>query len=617
MYKKFYGLKEAPFNLTPDTKYLYLSKGHKEALAHLVYGINERKGFMLITGEIGSGKTTLCRALANQLGENTKVALILNSFLSEIELLKSINEEFFLKIDSDSKKVLIDEFNKFLIKEHSQGHNVVLIIDEAQNLSSETLEQIRMISNLETETDKLLQIVLMGQPEFNDILMLPNLKQLNQRIIVRYHLEALNKEELLSYIQHRLKVAGAHKNITFDDEAIKLLYEFSNGIPRLINIVCDRCLLIGFVKNTADITAEIMKQAIDEVVGKYAQELVKSKKGIKHRKLEPSAKAGSEQVLFKWIALIVFIIFSSIIGYGLLKSSNKLVYVPTIDEKTLLSALAESSKIQKEDEVGATPMVDQNDSTRSHEMIRQGQALPTSETTYNPAKEINVYPDWKRDENNIVRVNNRDFTQLASLATLLSLWDIDIDLTILKNVTPKDVVNFDLIQFTKDAGTYKIDFQTNLPQLLLLDIPVILELDKNNLYISPYVVLIGTTNQELIVADPIFGKTKIQKENLDKIWFGNAIAIFVENNITTQLSYGMKGKEIGILQQYLKRLGYFQDAITNNFDKYTRETLKKFQKDNNLPDDGFCGTMTLMLISIKQKDRERPILTKDISGGIL
>jgi len=649
MYKKFYGLKESPFNLTPDTRFLYLSKGHKEALAHLVYGIGERKGFMLITGEVGSGKTTLCRALVNQLGENTKVALILNSFLSEIELLKSINEEFFLKSDSDSKKVLIDELNKFLIKEHSQGHNVVLIMDEAQNLSPETLEQIRMISNLETETDKLLQIVLMGQPEFNDVMMLPGFKQLNQRIIVRYHLEAIDRDEILLYIQHRLKVAGAQKNITFDNDAIGLLYEFSNGIPRLINIACDRCLLSGFVKNTTEITAEIMKEAINEVAGKYALELMRRMRdgrvsSIPHpRKQGIFVKEEYDQVLFRWIALIVFVVFASIIGYGLLKSSNKLIYIPTIDEKVLLSALSEGSRSEKNNkgnkvlESMSTPISleekDISEPDKSSQITSNtGLANASSEKTqiqtgtiqtvlleseYNIRGVTPNYLDWEKDENNIVRVNNRNFTQLASIATLLGLWGIDVDLSIFRNATTENVLSFDIIQFTKDAGANRVDFQTDFAQLIRLDIPVILEMDKNNLYVSPYAVLTGVTNQELIVADPIIGKMKIKRGDLDKIWFGNAIAIFIENNISSQLSSNMRGKEVGILQQYLKRLGYFQNAITNKFDKYTRETLKKFQKDNNLSDDGICGSMTLMVIGIRLKSREVPTLTKDIAGGLL
>jgi len=653
MYKKFYGLKESPFNLTPDTRFLYLSKGHKEALAHLVYGIGERKGFMVITGEVGSGKTTLCRALVNQLGENTKVALILNSFLSETELLKSINEEFFLKSDNDSKKVLIDELNKFLIKEHSQGHNVVLIIDEAQNLSPETLEQIRMISNLETETDKLLQIVLMGQPEFNDVLMLPGFKQLNQRITVRYHLEAIDKDEILLYIQHRLKVAGAQKNITFDNEAVELLYEFSNGIPRLINIACDRCLLSGFVKNATEITAEIMKEAINEVAGKYALGLTKGKRDRRlvsvplSRKQGFFAKEGYDQVLFRWIALIVFVVFASIIGYGLLKSSNKLIYIPTIDEKVLLSALSEGSRSGKNNKVDkvlesvetqsvASLQLEKKKNSESNKssQVANITGLPNTppektqiqtgtiqivlqESEYNIHRAIPFYLDWEKDENNIVRVNNRNFTQLASIATLLSVWNIDVDLSIFRNATLENVLSFDIIQFTKDAGANRVDFQTDFTQLIRLDIPVILEMDKNNLYVSPYVVLTGVTNQELIVADPIFGKMKIKRGDLDKIWFGNAIAIFIENNISSQLSSGMRGKEVGILQQYLKRLGYFQNAITNKFDKYTKETLKKFQKDNNLPDDGICGSMTLMVIGIRLKGREIPILTKDIAGGLL
>lgn len=268
MYLDFFGLDEAPFNNTPDVKYLYLSTKHQEALAHMLYGINEKKGFITITGEIGAGKTTLCRALLNELTANTKVAIIFNSYISELELLKTINQELFLDYASDSKKDLIDELNQFLLQQHSVGGNVVLIIDEAQNLSVQVLEQIRMLSNLETENEKLLQIVLVGQPELKDVLSQDELVQLNQRINVRYHLAPLSQDEMQHYLFHRLKVAGLSKSIEFSENALSKIFDFSSGVPRMINNVADRSLLVAFSKNVNSISSDFVDQACSELTFK-------------------------------------------------------------------------------------------------------------------------------------------------------------------------------------------------------------------------------------------------------------------------------------------------------------------------------------------------------------
>ena len=212
MYCSFYGITEKPFSITPDPKFLYLGKTHKEAFAHLLYGIRERGGFIVVTGEIGAGKTTLCRGLLSHLDEDTLVAFIFNPTLSALELLKSINEDFGIPSKGTTKKELIDELNRFLLDKRKEGKNTVLIIDESQSLYGEVLEQVRLLSNLETETEKLLQIILIGQPEFRHILEQPRLLQLNQRVTVRYHLKALSPEETAEYVHHRLSVIdGADK----------------------------------------------------------------------------------------------------------------------------------------------------------------------------------------------------------------------------------------------------------------------------------------------------------------------------------------------------------------------------------------------------------------------
>lgn len=266
MYEQFYNFKEKPFNVTSDPSFFYLSRKHQEAFSHLIYGIDQRKGILEITGEIGTGKTTLCRALLNRLDKRIKTAFILNPSFSEVQLLQLIIEDLGINPKTRSKIHLISELNKFLIKESNEGGNVVLIIDEAQNLKASQLEQIRLLSNLETEKEKLLQIILVGQPELKEKLALPQLRQLNQRISVKYHIQPLDRDEVKDYIEHRLNVATQNGNeIQFNSEALEEIFLYSQGIPRLINIICDRALLAGFVLNSKNITYEIIKRCVEEL----------------------------------------------------------------------------------------------------------------------------------------------------------------------------------------------------------------------------------------------------------------------------------------------------------------------------------------------------------------
>ncbi len=267
MYQEFYGLKEKPFVLTPDPQFLFLGEGHLTAIESLIYGIQQKEGFMLIIGDIGTGKTTICRALLRKLDENVNTAVIFNSFLTEEELLESILQDFGFPSKGRSRKERIDALNKLFIHFLSQGKNAVLIIDEAQNLSPPVLEQIRMLSNLETEKEKMLQIILVGQPELEQKLKSPDLRQLNQRIAIRHHLASLSRVELESYVYQRLDTAGAQGNITFSRSAFDEIYKFSKGTPRLINLLCDRSLLGGYVDQTHHIDKRIIRKAEKSLLG--------------------------------------------------------------------------------------------------------------------------------------------------------------------------------------------------------------------------------------------------------------------------------------------------------------------------------------------------------------
>jgi general secretion pathway protein A len=267
MYQEFHGLREKPFVLTPDPQFLFLSEGHRTAIESLIYGIQQKEGFMVITGDIGTGKTTISRTLLERLDKNVKTAVIFNSFLTEEELLESILLDFGFPSKGRTKKERIDALNKLLIYLSSHGKNAVLIIDEAQNLSIPVLEQIRMLSNLETEKEKLLQIILLGQLELDQKLRSEELKQLNQRIAIRHHLVPLTPTETESYIYQRLMVAGSQGSITFSRQALHEIYKFSKGTPRLINLLCNRALLGGLVEQTHHIEKGIIKKARDSLLG--------------------------------------------------------------------------------------------------------------------------------------------------------------------------------------------------------------------------------------------------------------------------------------------------------------------------------------------------------------
>lgn len=268
MYENFYGLHEKPFGITPDPRYLYLSKTHQDAIAHLLYGLRNRVGFIAVTGEVGSGKTTILRALCSQLEDASfRLSLIFNPRLTPIGLLQSINTEFGLRGRSRSLAALVRELNEFLLNENLAGRTPVLIIDEAQNLQAEVLEQIRLLSNLETERDKLVQIVLVGQPELEEMLSRPGLRQLNQRIVVRCRLQALDSTETGDYILHRLSLAGRADGILFTPAALREVHRSSAGLPRLINIICDRSLLIGYAESRGQLGRQEVRQAVKEIAG--------------------------------------------------------------------------------------------------------------------------------------------------------------------------------------------------------------------------------------------------------------------------------------------------------------------------------------------------------------
>jgi len=299
MYEQHFGLTERPFSIAPDPRFLYMSQQHREALAHLLYGVGEGGGFVQLTGEVGTGKTTICRCLLEQVPDHVDVALILNPRVSATELLASLCDELGIDYarDTTSSKLLTDVLNAHLLETHARGRRTVLIIDEAQNLDADALEQVRLLTNLETTREKLLQIVLIGQPELRSLLAREDLRQLSQRITARYHLEPIQRTETAAYIRHRLQVCGASESV-FDDAAIDLVQKLSGGVPRLINVMCDRAMLGAYVEGKRMVDAAIVTRAAREVL---------PEEGL-------DAPAGS---WWRWLAAVVLVVFvgAFVIGY--------------------------------------------------------------------------------------------------------------------------------------------------------------------------------------------------------------------------------------------------------------------------------------------------------------
>lgn len=269
MYLAFFGIAEKPFAITPDPRYLYLGARHADALAHLVYGINDAGGFIQLTGEVGTGKTTTIRSLLARAPKNAEIALIINPRLSPLEFLQTICEELGIGLadsETGNAKELVDQLNRYLLRTHAADRRVVLIVDEAQNLTVEVLEQVRLLTNLETESQKLLQIILIGQPELRELLDRNDLRQLAQRITARYHLQPLAREETAAYVRHRLRVAGATSEV-FTPAALREVHHFSGGVPRVINIICDRALLAAYTEDKHEVGAALVRRAASEVFG--------------------------------------------------------------------------------------------------------------------------------------------------------------------------------------------------------------------------------------------------------------------------------------------------------------------------------------------------------------
>ncbi|HNY28366.1 MAG TPA: AAA family ATPase [Candidatus Sumerlaeota bacterium] len=570
MYLEFFGLNEAPFNLTPDPRFLYMSQRHREALASLIYGIKESKGFIVLTGEIGSGKTTLCRAFLHELKhETTNVALILNSYLDDVELLQAINDELGIDSGTRSKKKLIDRLNQFLLEENALGKTTILIIDEAQNLSTAVLEQIRMLSNLETETSKLIQIALVGQPELNELLNLPSLEQLNQRITVRYHITPLDKTELYPYIHHRLEVVGAKANIHFTTQALNRIFHLTSGIPRKINLLCDRALLAAYVAGQLLIDANVVATASKDVGS------------LKTSTFSPGFKRA--------LVLLSVLLFCLILGAGAFQSKT----VRKILSENLVTLLNQTAPNAQTADAPDNPAA----STAPAPVVTPGptpsasarQTLPTLETLPNP-QTAKPESNWYSDEHAIVRVNDPDFTSMAALFTVAKLWKRSYeDIALLRQYPKATVLGLNILKIFRnpDVDLCSFDRSDGLRELLDLDLPLVLEVQDSTQHLSPSVVLVGLDGQLATLADPLLGQVQLGLPTLESL-VRKITVVYLDPNDLAALAPGQQNDGVPILRDFLASQGCLDNPSRSNplFTPDLSDALKRYQKKLGVPQTG-------------------------------
>jgi len=542
MYLRYFGLNEAPFSITPDPVFVFLSPRHRDALAHLLYGIGKggSGGFVQLTGEVGTGKTTLCRVMLEQIPEGTHIALLLNPLVTPRELLAAISGELGIDISDsrDSTRLLVDRLNLYLLDAHSRGESVVVVIDEAQNLSPEALEQVRLLTNLETTKEKLLQIILLGQPELRELLQRRNLRQLAQRITARYHLSPLGPKDTHLYIQHRMQVAGAQRN-PFKRAAMKALYQRSQGIPRLINIIADRSLVAAYAKERADVTAAMVHAAANEV------------------------QLGERQVKrlrWPWLAVAVVILAVGLLGYSWFSGD----LFPQDSDSTGVYRADISGQKTKEVATQAIPV----EITPPLEVVQE---TATELITPSPEQEIATTLDlaWLADHQQDVWQEFAEIWHDAGAANAV-----------------KAACNGD-----NRSGYACLRDQGSWSKIKHLNLPVVLVLQGE----YPSMLLLkGMDEERLLIGggQPV----TVMRSAVDSLWLGTYLVAWPQaSGWPAEIGIGDDGPAANTVIEMAGRVaGPYQGA--RQFDASFELWLRTFQMRNGLEPDGIVGRHTLLYL---------------------
>ena len=551
MYLEYFNLNETPFSLTPDPRYLFMSSRHREGLAHLLYGVKQSGGFVQLTGEVGSGKTTLSRCLINQLPQNADVALILNPRLNVVELLATICDELKIPHASDIKsiKVLIDVLNAYLLDAHARRRRTILIIDEAQNLNIAVLEQVRLLTNLETEQEKLLQIILLGQPELLTLLQSERLRQLSQRITARYHLEPLSRDETCAYVRHRLAVAG-RKEPLFTQSALNCVYRLSGGIPRLVNVICDRALLGAYAQDKRKIDAAIVRQAGRETSAGNRAFL----------RFRPSLIIGMAVLI---LAVLVGVIF---VNPGVRSMFQRGDSSPT-------AAIHETAALDEGSHLGQ----------HTTDVLPTVQ-IETTKAVVNQQSLVDV----------LSRMSGGD---TSAFVAVYSLWGFDV---------PENVSGLGC-NLGRDQGFECLFSSGGWPRLRRYDIPAILECslpDGSRRQVA--LAGLGSETVQLVIwGEPMeFPITEI-----DRIWDGSFILLWKPSAGARPVAPRAYGEAVRWVRQALDRIEGvpFDSDASDIFDGELEKRVMAFQRQALLVPDGIVGRETL--VRLTQHELKAPSLS--------
>jgi general secretion pathway protein A len=555
MYTSFFGLAEKPFAITPDPRYLYLSERHAEALAHLLYGINESGGFIQLTGEVGTGKTTVVRTLLSRVPHHADVAVILNPRVTPVEFLLTICEELGLAIadaDRESVKHMVDALNRRLLNAHAEGRRIIVLVDEAQNLSIDVLEQVRLLTNLETPTQKLLQIILIGQPELRELLDRTELRQLAQRITGRYHLKPLSREETKGYVRHRLRVAGATGEI-FTPGALLELHRLSLGIPRVINVACDRALLGAYTQETKKITASLVRRAAGEVYG---------------RRFFPT-----------WLGWVV-----GTLGIVVLCGTAFLGWQFWRHQSPVLSA---SRAIKSAAAIHAA-------------------AAPNPPAVPPPATPVVAAPPAPKlaSVNALLQANEANTTDAGAFRRLLALWGTAMS-------DDRDPCG----QAAK-AGLACLDQRGSWAQVKTLNRPAILTLTDDRG--QRHRVVLSSLDDKTATLNLGEHNEKVSIDDLSRDWFGEFTVVWKPKTARTRLlSLGMQGDEVRWLRRSLNALagGASDPEHADVYDQELAIAVQNFQREHRLNVDGIAGVQTQVVLDTALADPNSPLLLSNALRG--
>jgi general secretion pathway protein A len=556
MYTAFFGLTEKPFAITPDPRYLYLSERHAEALAHLLYGINESGGFIQLTGEVGTGKTTVVRTLLSRVPHHADVAVILNPRVTPVEFLLTICEELGLVVaegDRNSVKEMVDALNRRLLNAHAEGRRIIVLVDEAQNLSIDVLEQVRLLTNLETPTQKLLQIILIGQPELRELLDRTDLRQLAQRITGRYHLKPLSREETKGYVRHRMRVAGATEEV-FTPGALLELHRLSLGIPRVINVACDRALLGAYTQETKKVSASLVRQAAGEVYG---------------RRYFPT-----------WLGWVVGCLAAAAFAGTLF-----LGWQFWRHQSPVLSA----SRAIKSAAAARVPPVPAATSAAASAGVA---AVVTA-----PAPKL-------ASVNALLATNEANTTDAAAFRRLLALWGTAMS-------EDKDPCG----QAAK-AGLACLDQRGSWTQVKTLNRPAILTLTDDRG--QRHRVVLSSLDDKTATLNLGEHNEKVSLDDLSRDWFGEFTVIWKPKTARTRLlSLGMQGDEVRWLRRSLNALagGSSDPEHADVYDQELAIAVQNFQREHRLNVDGIAGVQTQVVLDTALADPNSPLLLSNALRG--